>query len=69
MVKCPQQESTWECGYYVAIAMFELFFEYQSNFPQTVWNDMKPRTMRQIDEWVENSMSQFYSTHFSLFQN
>ncbi|PWA99145.1 hypothetical protein CTI12_AA011980 [Artemisia annua] len=69
MVKCPQQESTWECGYYVAIAMFELFFQKQSDFPQTVWNDMKPRTMRQIDEWVENTVPQFYKTHFSLFQN
>ncbi|PWA85392.1 ulp1 protease family, C-terminal catalytic domain-containing protein [Artemisia annua] len=65
MVKCPQQEATWECGYYVAIAMFELFFKLQSNFPHNVWNDIKPRTTRHIDEWVENSVSQFYSIHFS----
>nr|GEZ01783.1 nucleic acid-binding, OB-fold protein [Tanacetum cinerariifolium] len=30
-----------------------------------VWNDKKPRTMRHIDQLVENSMSQFYSIHFS----
>ncbi|GJS44543.1 phospholipase-like protein [Tanacetum coccineum] len=59
MVKCPQQEGTWECGYYVAIAMFELFFQKQSNFPDNVWNDMKLRTMQHIDQWVENSVSQF----------
>ncbi|GKA87150.1 ulp1 protease family, C-terminal catalytic domain-containing protein [Tanacetum coccineum] len=49
MVKCPQQEGTWECGYYVVIAMFELFFQKQSNFSDNVWNDIKPRTMRDID--------------------
>ncbi|GJT46197.1 ulp1 protease family, C-terminal catalytic domain-containing protein [Tanacetum coccineum] len=36
MVKCPQQEGTWERGYYVAIAMFELFFQKQSNFPDNI---------------------------------
>ncbi|GKB45896.1 ulp1 protease family, C-terminal catalytic domain-containing protein [Tanacetum coccineum] len=50
MVKCPQQEGTWECGYYVAIAMFELFFEMKSNFLDNVWDDMKPRTMQHIDQ-------------------
>nr|GEY02221.1 hypothetical protein [Tanacetum cinerariifolium] len=108
MVKCPQQEETWECGYYVAIAMFELFFKLQSNFPHNVkgdkvvkhaesnlrvqqdktiftapylqwachdtlgdwnwnmvkiWNDIKPKSMRYIDECVENSVSQFCSIH------
>ncbi|GJZ35385.1 transposon protein [Tanacetum coccineum] len=46
MVKCPQQEGTWECGYYVGIAMFELFFQKQSNFPDNKKDTSRSMTVK-----------------------
>ncbi|GJY14938.1 ulp1 protease family, C-terminal catalytic domain-containing protein [Tanacetum coccineum] len=61
MVKCHQQEADWECGYYVSIAMFQLMFRLQEDFPADLWEDMSPIEQKHIDEWVLSSASQFFT--------
>ncbi|GJY38185.1 hypothetical protein Tco_0424549 [Tanacetum coccineum] len=61
MVKCHQQEADWECGYYVSIAMFQLMFRLQEDFPVDLWEDTSPIAQKHIDEWVLSSASQFFT--------
>nr|GEW31445.1 reverse transcriptase domain-containing protein [Tanacetum cinerariifolium] len=61
MVKCHQQEADWECGYYVSIAMFQLMFRLQEDFPVDLWEDMSPIAQKHIDECVLSSASQFFT--------
>nr|GEY65170.1 hypothetical protein [Tanacetum cinerariifolium] len=58
---CHQQEADWECGYYVSIAMFQLMFRLQDDFPVDLWEDMSPIAQKHIDEWVLSSVSQFFT--------
>ncbi|MFS7961120.1 putative papain-like cysteine peptidase superfamily [Helianthus anomalus] len=65
IVKCKQQEGSWECGFLVVRNMFEFVISRQFGFPNNMWNDTTDITGVEIDKLVENNMCRFLTAVFN----
>ncbi|KAI3715424.1 hypothetical protein L6452_22406 [Arctium lappa] len=67
---CNQQESGWQCGYYVIYFMFHFASYQQSNFSKRVpWNDQTPLTKRMLDDIVKTWATRFSSVYLKHLVN
>ncbi|XP_076923002.1 uncharacterized protein LOC143584982 [Bidens hawaiensis] len=64
MIKCKQQEGSWECGYLVIRNMFEFVISSQFSLPNKIWNYTTNVTPEEIDKLIENIMTRFFISVF-----
>ncbi|CAH1443478.1 unnamed protein product [Lactuca virosa] len=63
-IKCNQQTSNWECGYYISKWMHEMVIYRQRGFPKNLWNDKTSFTDAELDDFVEFWMTSLVENYF-----